>query len=185
MSIIPIVFIALGLSMDAFAVSVTRGLAVKTSRAANAIKVAAFFGGFQAIMPVLGWLAGTRVRDLISGIDHWIAFGLLAAIGGKMIYESFKVDAGGKKNGSLTIPVLFVLAVATSIDAFAVGLSLSFLDISIMAPALIIGAITFFLSFIAFFIGSALGGFFEKRIEAVGGLILIGIGIKIVLDHLV
>jgi len=185
MDIITILFIAVGLSMDAFAVSITSGLTIKNLKVNNALKIAIFFGSFQAIMPLIGWLAGLSVRSFISGVDHWIAFGLLSFVGGKMIYESITTKPTSKENNPLNVYVLFVLSVATSIDALAVGLSLSFLNISIAMPVVIIGVVTFLLSFFGVFIGDRFGHFFEKKIEIVGGLILIGIGIKILIEHLV
>ncbi|MFH1761277.1 MAG: manganese efflux pump MntP family protein [bacterium] len=183
MGIIPIILIAFGLAMDAFAVSITSGLTIKRKKINQALRIATFFGLFQAIMPVIGWLAGLSLRELISGFDHWIAFGLLIIIGGKMIFESTRTKGRNRESKPLTTPMLFMLAIATSIDALAVGLSLSLLEIWIIMPALIIGAITFMLSFTGVFIGNRLGHFFGRKIEAAGGLILIGIGIKILIEH--
>lgn len=183
MDIITILFVALGLAMDAFAVSVTSGFTIKYLRIQHALWLAAFFGLFQAIMPVVGWLAGIGLRDIISGIDHWIAFGLLSMIGFKMIFESTRMNPD-KKLDPLNIYVILILSIATSIDALAVGLTLSILDISIINPAIIIGVITFMLSFIGVYIGDRFGHFFESKIEVIGGLILIGIGIKILIEHL-
>lgn len=185
MDIITILFIAVGLSMDAFAVSITSGLTIKNLKVNNALKIAIFFGSFQAIMPLIGWLAGLSVRSFISGVDHWIAFGLLSFVGCKMIYESITTKPTAKENNPLNMYVLLVLSVATSIDALAVGLSLSFLNISIATPVVIIGVVTFLLSFLGVFIGDRFGHYFEKKMEIVGGLILIGIGIKILIEHLV
>lgn len=133
---------------------------------------------------MVGWLARLSLRDFISGIDHWIAFGLLGAIGCKMIFESTKMRADKRVIDPLNVYVLLMLSIATSIDALAVGLSLSFLKVSIVTPAIIIGVITFLLSFLGIFVGNRLGHFFESKIEAIGGLILIGIGIKILIEHL-
>ena len=135
-------------------------------------------------MPLIGWSAGLSFRDFISGIDHWIAFGLLSLIGGKMVYESSKMEANNKKIDSLNVYVLLMLSIATSIDALAVGLSLSFLNLSIILPAVIIGMITFLLSIFGVYFGNRFGHYFERKIEIVGGLILIGIGIRILIDHL-
>lgn len=178
-----IILTALGLAMDAFAVSVAGGIAIKRQKVKNALKFGLFFGSFQAIMPVAGWLAGIRLKDFISGIDHWAAFGLLTFIGCKMIYGSFKLE---KKEEAVSygISVMLLLSVATSIDALAVGLSFAFLKISIIVPVLIIGLVTFLMSFIGVFIGNTAGHFFEKKLEALGGLILVGIGVKILLEHL-
>jgi len=185
MHIVSILLIALGLAMDAFAVSIANGLTVRDIKGKEALRIAAFFGGFQALMPLVGWWAGRGFRDLVSGIDHWLAFFLLGFIGLKMIYESFRMgsceDEGGK---ALTYRTLVVLAVATSIDAFAVGISFAFLAISILTPVIVIGIVTFVLSLLGVFIGKKCGHFFEKKIEIAGGLILIGIGTKILLEHL-
>lgn len=177
------VLIALSLAMDAFSVSITHGLANKSFKPINALKLGISFGSFQAIMPVLGWLAGVNIIDFISGFDHWIALGLLSFIGGKMIYESTKNESE-KLINSLSIGVLLMLSVATSIDALAVGLSLSFLRIPILAPAIIIGTVTFSLSFLGVYFGSRFGHFLGNKVEAVGGLILIVIGLRILLEHL-
>ena len=183
MGIISILFIAVGLAMDAFAVSIASGFKTRTLRLAYALKIAAFFGGFQALMPVIGWAAGLHFRNIITGVDHWIAFGLLSAVGVKMICESFKLKSHGQKISPLNISVLLILSVATSIDALAVGLSLSVLNVSIALPAVIIGAITFVLSFLGVFIGNRTGHFFEGKIEMAGGIILIAIGLKILIEH--
>jgi putative Mn2+ efflux pump MntP len=177
------IFIALGLAMDSFSVSITRGLNnTQTRMLIEALKVAFFFGLFQGIMPVMGWLAGVSFIDFISGFDHWIVFGLLTFIGLRMIYESTTAESK-KIVSSSKFPVLIMLSIATSIDALAVGLSLSFLEVSIITPAIIIGIITFSLSFLGVYIGRRFGGFFEK-IGILGGIILIGIGIKILIEHL-
>ena len=184
MDLITITFIAFGLAMDAFAVSITSGITIKQLRIHNALKVAVFFGSFQAIMPIVGWLAGLSLRDFISGVDHWIAFGLLSLIGCKMIYESMKMESGDKAINPLNVYVLLMLSVATSIDALAVGVSFAFLKVSIVTPIIVIGIVTFGLSLLGVFVGDRFGRFFEKKIEIAGGLILIGIGIKIVVEHL-
>jgi len=184
MDIISIIFIAFGLAMDAFAVSITSGLTIKQLRINDALKIAIFFGSFQAIMPLIGWSAGLSFRDFISGIDHWIAFGLLSLIGCKMIYESSKMEVNSKKIDPLNVSVLLMLSIATSIDALAVGLSLSFLNVSIALPAIIIGVVTFLLSIFGVYLGNRFGHYFERKIEIIGGLILIGIGIRILINHL-
>lgn len=183
MSIISIIFIAVGLAMDAFAVSVAGGVAVKTHKIRQALKMAIFFGVFQGIMPVVGWLAGVGIKNFISGFDHWIAFGLLTVIGIKMIYESTVIKSE-KPELSFSLYMLLMLAIATSIDALAVGLSLSFLNVFIIIPSIVIGIITFVLSLAGFFIGNKFGHLLESKIEILAGLILIGIGIKILLEHL-
>ncbi len=171
--------------MDALAVSITSGLTIKDLRISNALTIALFFGSFQAFMPVIGWIAGLSARELISGIDHWIAFGLLSLIGCKMILSSIRIGSNEKEIDPRNISVLLVLAIATSIDALAVGLSLSFLKMAIVTPAIIIGLVTFTLSFIGVFVGNVSGHFFENKIEIIGGLILIGIGVKILVEHTV
>ncbi len=184
MDLTTLLLIALGLAMDAFAVSITNGITIKHQRIHNALKIGLFFGAFQALMPSIGWLAGLSLREFIGGIDHWIAFGLLSLIGGKMIYESIKVGSEEKTSNALGLFVLFMLSVATSIDALAVGLSFALLKISIVTPILVIGLVTFVLSFLGVFIGNKVGHFFENKIEILGGLILIGIGVKILIEHL-
>ena len=177
------ILIAFGLAMDSFSVSITNGLTRKLVKTTDALKVGVFFGFFQAIMPVFGWLAGANFVELIEGFDHWIAFGLLSFIGCRMIYESIKKDAK-KVIGSLSLGILLVLSVATSIDALAVGLSLSFLKASIVAPAITTGIITFSLSFLGMYLGNRFGRFFKNKIEILGGIILIIIGVNILLEHL-
>ncbi|OGR78546.1 MAG: hypothetical protein A2X32_04645 [Elusimicrobia bacterium GWC2_64_44] len=183
-----LLLIALGLSMDAFAVAVASGATMKRLHLPNALKMALFFGGFQALMPALGWLAGLGMKNFISGVDHWIAFGLLSAIGGKMLYESFKIkeeeECGGPKTCPFDTGTLTVLAIATSIDALAVGLTFAALAVSIVTPVLVIGAVTFAMSVAGVRLGSSGGHFFEHKMEAAGGLILIAIGLKILAGHL-
>lgn len=175
--------IAIGLAIDAFTVSIASGIILKKPSAKDAFTIAAFFGIFQAGMPILGWAAGTGIRGLIAWIDHWIAFGLLVAIGGKMIWDSFK-------NGSETVfdprkmKVLLLLAIATSIDALAVGITLGLLDIGILVPVLVIGTVTFMLSLFGIFFGEKFGKVFEEKVGIIGGLVLIGIGLKILLEHM-
>jgi len=183
MHMMAILLIAFGLAMDAFAVSIANGITIKHQRINNALKIGLFFGSFQAMMPLIGWLAGLRLTDFISGFDHWVAFGLLSLIGGKMIYESTKIG-DNKEIRSLNLFALFLLSIATSIDALAVGLSFAFLKISIATPIVVIGIVTFILSFLGVLVGNKLGHFFENKMEFLGGLILIGIGIKILIEHL-
>lgn len=183
MNTLEVIVIACALSMDAFAVSIACGINAQRSKIGHALRVALFFGGFQALMPIAGWLCGAGIRNLIAGFDHWVAFALLTAIGGKMIYEAAGLEEREKIDPH-NISVLFLLAIATSIDALAVGLSLSFLGVSIILPALIIGIITFFFSLCGVCIGNKTGHFFENKIEILAGVILIGIGIKIVVEHL-
>ena len=174
--------------MDAFAVSLASGATMKRLHLPNALKMGLFFGGFQALMPVVGWAAGLSMKDFISGWDHWIAFALLLAVGGKMVYEAFKIkeeeECGGPKSCPFDTGTLTVLAIATSIDALAVGLTFSLLQLSIIGPVLVIGLVTFLMSVAGVKIGSAGGHFFEHKMEAAGGFILIAIGLKILLGHL-
>jgi len=185
MNLLTIIVIAVGLAMDAFAASIATGATYKERRPTHAFKLAFAFGSFQAIMPVAGWLAGLTLRDSIRDYDHWIAFTLLALVGGKMIYESFKIKQAQEQTDTLSAAVILVLALATSIDALAVGVTFSFLLPGSLAVAvIIIGLITFVLSYAGFCIGTSFGHFFETGIEAIGGLILIAIGAKILLEHL-
>ena len=188
MNILEVLLIALGLAMDAFAVAVASGATMKRLHLPNALKMGLFFGGFQAVMPVIGWLAGLGMKDLISGVDHWIAFVLLTIVGGKMLYEAFKLKeeegCGESKPCPFDTGTLTVLAIATSIDALAVGLTFSLLRVSIVAPVLVIGAVTFLMAVAGVKLGTTGGHFFEHKMEAAGGGILILIGLKILLEHL-
>jgi putative Mn2+ efflux pump MntP len=184
MHLFTIMVIAVGLAIDAFAVSIVSGGAYRQLHVKHALRMAVFFGGFQAIMPLIGFLAGLSVKQYIESYDHWIAFGLLSAVGGKMIYESFKIKSIEEKFDPSNLFVLLVLSVATSIDALAIGITLSFITSSIIAAVIIIGVVTFVLSYLGVCIGKRFGHFFENKIEAVGGLVLIGLGIKILLEHL-
>jgi len=175
--------IAFGLAMDSFSVSIANGMATKTFKISKTLTIALFFGFFQGLMPIFGWLAGESIADYISAFDHWVAFGLLTIIGAKMIYGSIT----NKPNNFLraySIKVILLLSIATSIDALAVGLSFSFLNISIFFPSIIIGVITFFLSFLGIYVGKRFGKILKNRIEILGGLILIIIGLKILLEHI-
>jgi putative Mn2+ efflux pump MntP len=185
MGLITVTIIAVGLAMDAFAVSVVSGSAYKQLNIKHAFRMAVFFGGFQALMPAVGYFAGLTVRQYISNYDHWVAFGILVAVGLKMIYESFKIAPDGKSFNPENILVLLVLSVATSIDALAVGITLSFLQVSIAVAVVIIGLVTFVLSYLGVLIGKRFGHFFENKIEALGGLVLIGLGAKILFGHLI
>jgi putative Mn2+ efflux pump MntP len=184
MGLLTIILIALALAMDAFAVSVASGIAIKELRIRHALIIGAWFGVFQAIMPLLGWISGNGLRSVISGIDHWVVFGLLFLIGCKMIYESFQLDPMKSRTDPMQIHVLFSLSIATSLDAFAAGMSFAMLGISILTPILIIGAVTFILSFTGVLIGERGAHFFEKRMEMAAGIILIAIGLKVLIDHM-
>lgn len=187
--LITIFFIAVGLSMDAFAVAVANGFSMKKVRLKDSLKIAAFFGGFQALMPIIGYLSGMSFRNYIYSYAHWIAFVVLSIIGGKMIYESRIIEEAetdnekDEKDGTRTL-ILLGLAIATSIDALAVGLSLSLLVANIIYPALFIGVVTFIFSFAGVYIGKKFGNYFESKIEIIGGIILIGIGAKILIEKL-
>ncbi len=183
MEILTFIFIGFGLAMDAFAVSIASGMRIKEQRLKSAFKFGIYFGSFQMFMPVIGWASGLKLRNSIVGIDHWVAFALLTFIGCKMIYESSKTRPEKRELLHSTYEML-TLSVATSIDALAVGLSFAFLKFFIMTPVIIIGVITFALSFLGVFIGNTIGHFFERKIEVIGGLVLIGIGIKILIEHL-
>ena len=184
MNFFTVSLIAVGLAMDCFAVAITSGLSIPYLRINHALKIALFFGGFQALMPAIGWLAGRGLRDMITSVDHWIAFGLLCAIGLKMVYESRQLPADKKEVNPLNPYVLTILSIATSIDALAVGVSFAFLKIQLLSSVILIGAITFLLSFVGVFIGNRTGHFFENKIELAGGLLLVGMGVKILVEHL-
>lgn len=181
-----IIGIAVGLAMDAFAVSVTNGFLIKELRVYHAFKIALFFGLFQAVMPLIGWLGGISLVKYIKGFDHWIAFGLLAFIGGKMIYESRSDEMNEEKDSknALHLPTLLFLSVATSIDALAVGLSFGVLNVPVIVPVIVIGSITFVLCLLGVYLGNKFGHLFESKLELIGGIILILIGLKILVDHL-
>ncbi len=184
--ILTITGIAVGLAMDAFAISVVSGSVYKNMCVRCALRMAFCFGAFQAFMPLLGYLAGTTLATRFEQYDHWIAFGLLSAIGGKMIYEAFKIEDIENAAKDPSCPVtLVILSIATSIDALAVGVTLSLLTQHLIAAVILIGIITFALSFIGYKIGKQFGHFFENKIEIFGGLILIAIGLKILISHLI
>lgn len=178
MDFISIIFLAIGLAMDAFSISITRGLTLKCD-IKYALIISIFFGGFQALMPVLGWLSGIQLQNIVSTLAPWIAFILLLCIGFKMIYESFKTDED--VCNVFSWKELLILSIATSIDAFAVGITFAILNTPIITPIIVIGLITFILSFIGVYIGKNIGHLFENKIEIIGGIILIAIGFKILL----
>jgi putative Mn2+ efflux pump MntP len=184
MNLITIIFIAVGLSMDAFAVSVVSGSFYKHSPFKPAFLLASFFGGFQALMPLIGYAAALNLKPLIEGYDHWVASAILTAIGLKMIYESFKIKSAQQKFDPCNLPVLLFLSIATSIDALAVGVSLSLITNAILLAVIIIGLTTFIFCYAGVFIGKSFGHFFENKIEAVGGIVLIAIAAKILFQHL-
>ena len=202
MNIITIILTGFALAMDAFAVSVTKGMTLKNLTKKMAIKIALFFGVFQAAMPLIGWLLGISFQGYIQAIDHWIALILLSILGGKMIYEFYEnrkesanegneivseisttLDAEENNKSELSNKELTTLAIATSIDALAIGVSFAFLNVNILSSSLIIGIITFVVCFIGVIAGKKIGGIFKDYAELVGGIILIIIGINIFNEH--
>lgn len=182
MSFVELFLIAVGLSMDAFAVSVCKGLSVEKLEKKHAALVGLYFGGFQCLMPLIGYLLGARFESLITSIDHWIAFGLLLIIGGNMIKESF--GEAEKLNDDFSVKTMMLLAVATSIDALAVGITFAFLQVNIVPAAVMIGVTTFALSAVGIYVGNRFGARYKSKAELAGGVILILIGTKILLEHL-
>ncbi len=184
---IELFLLGVGLSMDAFAVSVCKGLAMNKVNKKQAVMIGLYFGGFQALMPLIGWFLGVRFQKYITSVDHWIAFGLLVFIGGKMILEAVRdseVQEIGEKDLPLDHKEMFVLAVATSIDALAVGITFAFLDTPIIEAIAIIGCTTFLLSILGVVVGNFFGTRYKKKAEIAGGIILVLIGLKILLEHL-
>ena len=184
MTLFELFLIAVGLSMDAFAVSICKGLSTQKLKAKHYLSVGAWFGGFQALMPLLGYLLGSGFEGYINNFDHWVAFGLLAVIGGNMIKESFEEDEE-KADDSFAFKTMLVLAVATSIDALAVGITFALLpDVNIAAAILFIGITTAALSALGLRVGNIFGLKYKSKAELAGGVILILIGLKILLEHL-
>ena len=183
MGLIELFILAVGLSMDAFAVSVCKGLAMPKITVKKTLIVGLWFGGFQALMPAIGYLLGVQFRDQITSIDHWIAFILLGIIGANMIKEACSGDCE-EENVSLDIKTMFLLAVATSIDALAVGITFAFLNVHLLAAVSFIGVTTFTLSAIGVKIGNVFGTKYKSKAEFAGGVILILLGFKILLEHL-
>ncbi|MHC4122019.1 MAG: manganese efflux pump MntP [Planctomycetota bacterium] len=178
------IIIGIGLSMDALAISILSGAIYKELKIRHTFRIALFFGFFQAIMPFTGHLVISSFQKYTESYDHWIAFGLLTAIGAKMIYESFKMGENKKTLDPSNILVLLMLSVATSIDALAAGATLSLITNSVILSVVVIGLITFNLSYIGVFVGKKLGHLFENKMEIAGGLILMGLGLKILYEHL-
>ncbi|MFA6027876.1 MAG: manganese efflux pump MntP family protein [Patescibacteria group bacterium] len=182
MSLLNIFLIAISLSFDAMAVAAAYGAMVSKIKISKAIKIAFFFGFFQMLMPIIGWLIGSGLEKFITSFDHWVAFFLLTAIGVKMIIESFKIEK--EKQADITsLKILLLLAIATSIDALVVGITFALIVMNIWLASAIIGAITFTLSLLAVYMGKKFGDLIGKKAELIGGLILIGIGVKILLEH--
>lgn len=180
---ITIFFIALSLAMDAFAVSIANGVSVSHFRKKDALKQGIYFGVFQFLMPLLGWFLGIYVKNSMEVIDHWIAFLLLVLIGGNMIAESFQEEKQ-KNHNVLTNQNLLLQAVATSIDAFAVGISFAILNVNIVLASAIIGITTCIVCYIGGILGKHLGKFLEKKASIAGGMVLVAVGIKILLEHI-
>ena len=183
MGLIELFLIAVGLSMDAFAVSVCKRLAMPKCTFKKAAIVGLWFGGFQALMPAIGYVLGAQFQEAIASIDHWIAFVLLALIGGNMIHEALDNDEE-EADASLNVKTMFLLAVATSIDALAIGITFAFLKVNIIPAVCFIGIVTFIISFAGVKIGNVFGARYKNKAEIVGGIILILLGLKILLEHL-
>ena len=183
MGILELFFIAVGLSMDAFAVSVCKGLSVRKAEVKHSLCVGAYFGGFQALMPLIGYLLGTQFESFIVSIDHWIAFVLLGFIGGNMIREALSKEEE-QLDDSFSFKTMVTLAIATSIDALAMGVTFAFLRVNILWAVLFIGVITFTLSAIGLKVGNVFGAKYKSKAELLGGVVLILMGCKILLEHL-
>ena len=183
MELFEIIVIGIGLAMDAFAVSICKGLSMKKIDWKKAIIIALYFGIFQALMPVLGYFLGSAFSSFVQSVDHWIAFILLAIIGGNMIKDSTD-DEVEKRNDKVDVKTMLLLAIATSIDALAVGVTFAFFEVNLLLSISIIGIITFVLSFLGVIIGNKFGDKFQNRAELAGGIVLIIIGLKILLEHL-
>lgn len=183
MGFIELFILAVGLSMDAFAVSICKGLSVRKLKPRHAVICGAYFGGFQALMPVIGWLLGRQFEVLIKSIDHWIAFALLVLIGANMIREAVKNEEENL-NDSFSPRTMLALAVATSIDALAVGVTFAFLDVEIVPAVSMIGVTTFVLSAVGVKIGNVFGAKYKSKAELVGGIVLVVMGVKILIEHL-
>jgi len=184
MELVSIILLALGLSVDSFAASVCCGLTIKKIHFFQAFKIAFFLALFQGGMPVVGWFTGWELKDLIKDFDHWIAFTLLAGIGSKMIYESLTCKEKNSSFNPLKLIVLLGISVATSIDALVIGLSLALVDVVIWFPAIIIGGVTFVVSMLGMLLGKKIGSKMSRKFEIAGGIVLIAIGLRILIEHL-
>ena len=184
MGLFDLIVIAVGLSMDAFAVSVCKGLSVQRIKPKHVLTVGAYFGGFQALMPLIGYLLGKQFESMITNIDHWIAFVLLGIIGGNMIREALNDCDCEEVNDSFSFKTMFPLAIATSIDALAIGVTFAFLRVNIIQAILLIGITTFGLSAVGLKIGNVFGTKYKSKAEIAGGVILVLLGIKILIEHL-
>lgn len=183
MGILEILLISLGLAMDSFAVAICKGLSMKKMDWKKAIIVGLYFGGFQALMPLIGYFLGITFQDLVTAVDHWVAFILLVFIGGNMIKEALSKECE-EHDDSVNFKTMVVLAIATSIDALAVGITFAFLKANLIISVITIGIIAFILSIIGVKIGNKFGDKYEKKAECIGGIILILMGVKILLEHL-
>ncbi len=183
MEILSLLLLAVALAMDSFAVSISTGLVLQRIEIKAMGKISFLFALFQGAMPVVGWRLGLFFENQIKAIDHWVAFLLLSFIGGKMIFEAVKDESENKSINPYSFKNMAMLAIATSIDALAVGISFSLLGMDIAVPAVVIGITTFIFSFLGLTLGVKLGGFMGNKIEFLGGLILIGLGLKILLEH--
>ena len=185
LDLLSIIFIAIGLSFDCFAVALSGSIALGRTPTAQLLRLSSTFGGFQALMCILGWLAGQTVVNFIAEYDHWVAFGLLAFVGGRMLWEAFHDEEEHEKNADITKGLLLLtVSIATSIDSLAVGLSFAFLEVNIWLASIIIGIIAFSITALGFSLGRKAGEFIGKRAEAIGGVILIVIGFRILIEHL-
>lgn len=184
MAFLSIILIAIGLSADCFAVALGTSCADRNISRFKVVRIASSFGFFQALMPLIGWLAGKTIVGLIEHYDHWVAFALLAFVGGRMLWESYHHKKEDKQGDISRGLMLLTLSVATSLDALAVGLSFAFLEVNIWLAIAVIGATAFAISIIGFLMGRKVGQVFGKRAEAIGGLILLGIGLRILITHL-
>jgi len=184
MQFLTIFLIAIGLSFDTFAVSVSSGLILRKIDFFNATKIAITLAVFQAAMPVIGWLAGSGIKNYAEDFDHWIAFGILALLGGKMIIESFKTDPEERQFNPLAFRVMIGMAIATSIDALIVGFSFALLNYRILVSVGIIGAVTYTVAMLGMLFGKKIGSRMGRRMEILGGVMLILIGLKILIEHL-
>ena len=184
MDLLTPILVGIGLSMDCLAVALVCGTSLKSGRWQVALTAGLAFGGFQAGMTIVGWAAGASFIEIISPYDHWVAFFLLAGIGVKMILEAVRDDCEGERVNLLHVTSLLTLSLATSIDALAVGLSFAFLHTSILVPAAIIGTVTFIFSVTGVFVGAKLAGLLGRKIEIIGGVILIALGLRVLVEHL-
>ena len=184
MDFLTLLLIAVGLNFDSFAVSITTGLVASHIRFWQATRIALILAVFQALMPVAGWFIGSRIRDYVEAYDHWLAFGLLAFIGIKMIAEALKSEEDRRDTDPFKTSVVIGMAVATSIDALIVGVTFAFINVNIVFASGLIGFLTYLVAMLGMLFGKNAGKWFGRKMEVIGGIILIGIGLKILLEHL-